>query len=143
MYFKCVINSYFIVPTKGLLVYQFKATDPDDPKTDNIEYSFKQFGNSASKAYFAIDSVNGKVTLKKRLDFETLDKHVITVMAKEQASTGYGKSVLFVRQFLTTRISIITPCSHPSVLVFSFSVNPRISPLGASLSLVFLRMGAY
>ena len=66
-------------------MHQFTAYDLDK-SLGGIVYGIHSYGNEYSTDMFAIDSVNGKVTLEKPLDFEILNRHVLTIKATETES---------------------------------------------------------
>ena len=79
-------------------MHQFSAYDLD--QVGGIVYSIQSYGNENSVDMFAIDSVNGKVTLAKSLDYEVLDKHLLTIKATETDSyKRYGMLCCFVYSY--------------------------------------------
>ena len=79
---------------KGTFIYQFTAYDLDKAQS-GIVYNIHSYGNEYSTDMFAIDSVSGKVTLEKSLNYEILDKHVLTIKATETEShKRYGMDLI-------------------------------------------------
>lgn len=86
----CQPNFNISFTARGTLIHQFVASDLDNPNS-GIVYSISSYGDKNSEDKFAIDSANGKVTLVKPLDFETLDKHMLTIKATEtDTRKAYG-----------------------------------------------------
>eukprot|EP00794_Sanderia_malayensis_P018890 gene18890-20792_t len=73
---------------KGTFIYKVSATDSDKDLKGSVEYSLAQYGNKYSADKFSINTVTGEITLNNRVDYEKLDKHVITVKAADKATTA-------------------------------------------------------
>ncbi|XP_068085238.1 fat-like cadherin-related tumor suppressor homolog [Anabrus simplex] len=69
---------------KGTEILQLLATDEDEDK--KVFYSLHAARNPASLSIFKIDSMTGSVILKEKLDRETIEEHILTVMVKDQGT---------------------------------------------------------
>ncbi|XP_068083906.1 fat-like cadherin-related tumor suppressor homolog [Anabrus simplex] len=69
---------------KGTEILQLLATDEDEDK--KVFYSLHSARSPSSLSIFKIDSMTGAVTLKEKLDRETTEEHVLTVMVKDQGT---------------------------------------------------------
>ena len=98
---------------KGTFVHQFTAHDLDKAG-GGIVYRIHSYGNEYSTDMFAINSVSGIVTLEKSLDYETLDKHVLTIKATETDTfKRYGMSHFYC------------PFLHANFRIFVLSILPN------------------
>ncbi|KAH0618107.1 hypothetical protein JD844_017093 [Phrynosoma platyrhinos] len=66
----------------GSLVVQVKATDRDAGSNGQITYGFRNIPERARQK-FNLDSQNGKITVKEALDFEEIEKYVMTAEARD------------------------------------------------------------
>ncbi|KAH0618113.1 hypothetical protein JD844_017099 [Phrynosoma platyrhinos] len=66
----------------GTLVVQVKATDRDAGSYGQISYDFRNIPERARQK-FNLDTQNGKITVKEALDFEEIDKYLMTVEARD------------------------------------------------------------
>ena len=107
---------------KGTFVHQFTAHDLDRP-VSKVVYSIHSYGNEYSTDMFAINSVSGIVTLEKSLDYETLDKHVLTIKATETGTfKRYGMPHFHYFPFSLASLScrIVVPSDLPYNLLRGF-----------------------
>nr|CAB3264694.1 cadherin-related tumor suppressor-like [Phallusia mammillata] len=98
------------------------ASDTD--QGDNGVVSYRIDPNSASAAFFAINSTTGVVTLKSPLDYETQDVHYVTL----EAFDG-GESSLFAQALLTVSVGNVND-NDPEI------TNLRYFPTAASIASV-------
>ena len=62
------------------------ATDQDKGENGRVTYSILQTVRSDSTDLFAIDSNTGMVTLEKSLNHEKAAKHILFIMAQDNAT---------------------------------------------------------
>ena len=67
----------------GVSVAQVTATDQDSGPNAQIVYSFDTETQSQSGSMFRIDSQSGRIFLQQLLNFETRQRHILTVLAKD------------------------------------------------------------
>ncbi|GLH14886.1 Fat-like cadherin-related tumor suppressor homolog [Gryllus bimaculatus] len=82
---------------KGTEILQLLATDDDEDK--KVFYSLYAARNPASLSIFKVDSVTGAVVLNEKLDRETIEEHILTVMVKDQGTPSkrnYARVVVTV-----------------------------------------------
>nr|XP_028594287.1 LOW QUALITY PROTEIN: protocadherin alpha-3-like [Podarcis muralis] len=83
----------------GTLVIKLNATDMDEGINKEITYSFQNHVPVKLKNIFALDSVNGEIRTKEKLDFEENHQYEIQVQASDKGSnpmTGYCSVVVEV-----------------------------------------------
>lgn len=91
-----VVNISESVKEESIIV-QLHATDEDEEK--KIFYTLHGSKDPTSLQYFRIDSVTGNVIVTQRLDYERINRHVLTVIAKDQgtpAKRNYAKIIINV-----------------------------------------------
>ncbi|XP_049837416.1 fat-like cadherin-related tumor suppressor homolog isoform X3 [Schistocerca gregaria] len=69
---------------KGTEILRLIATDKDEDK--RVIYSLHAARNPVSLSVFKVDSITGSVTLNEKLDRETVEEHVLTVMVRDQGT---------------------------------------------------------
>lgn len=62
------------------------ATDQDKGENGRVTYSILQTVRSDSTDLFAVDANTGMVTLEKSLDREKAAKHILFIMAQDNAT---------------------------------------------------------
>ncbi|XP_023289907.1 fat-like cadherin-related tumor suppressor homolog isoform X2 [Orussus abietinus] len=82
---------------KGERILQLHATELDEDK--RVFYSLHAAQSQASLGIFHVDSVTGAVSLNGALDRETMERHVLTVMVRDQgtpAKRNYARVIVNV-----------------------------------------------
>nr|CAD7397014.1 unnamed protein product [Timema cristinae] len=69
---------------EGTTILRLLATDKDEG--DRLYYSWHAARESISLDLFKLDSVSGAIYLQEKLDRETIEEHVLTVMVKDQGT---------------------------------------------------------
>ncbi|KAG8450966.1 hypothetical protein GDO86_003300 [Hymenochirus boettgeri] len=67
----------------GTFVVQLRASDPDEGKFGQLEFSMDALFDSRSANYFSLDSNTGEVTTSGELDRETKSTHVFRVTVRD------------------------------------------------------------
>ncbi|CAE1305854.1 DCHS1_2 [Acanthosepion pharaonis] len=71
---------------KGTPVLQVVATDPDAKENGSITYFFDADGDQNAIANFAIHPRNGQITTREVLDYESQNKYILTVVARDSGA---------------------------------------------------------
>ena len=81
----------------GSFVLQVSTSDADIGSNANVTYQLDSLGTSGSK--FAIDVHSGNITVKERLDRETMDKgyYILMVQATDGFHVNKGSVTLFIK----------------------------------------------
>ncbi|KAL8194348.1 UNVERIFIED_CONTAM: hypothetical protein K2H54_015929 [Gekko kuhli] len=115
----------------GSLVFKLNATDPDEGINKDIIYSFQNHVPINLKNIFSLDSVNGEIKIKEKLDFEENHQYEIQVQASDRGShpmTGYCSVVIEV---------LDVNDNAPEMSLKSLTVPvPEDSPLGMVVALI-------
>ncbi|XP_062986173.1 protocadherin alpha-3-like isoform X4 [Elgaria multicarinata webbii] len=129
----------------GTLVIKLNATDSDEGINKDITYSFQNRVPIKLKNMFTLDSVNGEIRTKEKLDFEENHQYEIQVQASDKGSnpmTGYCSIVIEVLdvndnapEMLFKSLSVPVPeDSLPGVVVALISVSDRDSGANGQIS---------
>ena len=78
----------------GTTITTFAATDTDSAASGHGVNSYSFAGDSTSAEYFNIDN-SAVITLARELDFETVQQHILKIVADDGTSTvGYCFAIL-------------------------------------------------
>ncbi|KAM9740617.1 protocadherin gamma-C5-like [Menidia menidia] len=71
----------------GLLLTKVEATDPDEGVNGEIEYSFADHTPDSLLSIFQINAATGEILLRGQLDYESVARHEIDIIAKDKGVT--------------------------------------------------------
>ncbi|CAG5122582.1 unnamed protein product, partial [Candidula unifasciata] len=119
----------------GTPVIQVVATDPDRGLNGAIDYSIESPSTALADAPFDIDRTTGQITVKSKVNRETLDKDFIQVTVK-----GSDKAQPPQEGWCTFRVAV-QDINDNSPVFNSLSYSEKISS-NAQVNRVILRVGA-
>ncbi|KAG9462838.1 hypothetical protein GDO78_023008 [Eleutherodactylus coqui] len=130
-FYQCSVNEN---ADEGTLVFKLNATDLDEGINGEIQYRFSNMVSGEANEAFLLDKYTGQITVKGKLDFETIDMYEIQV---EAIDNGDFKLVGHCKVLVTVVDANDNP---PEMLVTSLSVPvPENSPQGTTVAIISVR----
>ncbi|XP_056151321.1 protocadherin gamma-C5-like [Lampris incognitus] len=119
---------------EGTSVITLKATDMDEGLNGEIDYAFGMHTPDNVVAVFDIDALTGKVTLKRKLDFETMTNYEIDVIAKDKGAPK-------MEGHCTVQVEVLDVNDNAPEIVLNSKPSPvrEDAPSGTIVALVAAR----
>ncbi|KAG9490957.1 hypothetical protein GDO78_006339, partial [Eleutherodactylus coqui] len=129
----------------GTVLITLNATDNDDGKNCDIEYSFSNIMPTSVQQMFDIDRKSGEISLKGNLDYEERTLYEMQVQAKDHGQlplTGHCKVIVEIIDVndnppeikVTSLSSIIKEDARPGFVIALFTVTDRDSGNNSKVS---------
>uniref|UniRef100_A0A8B9GW41 Protocadherin 2 alpha c n=1 Tax=Astyanax mexicanus TaxID=7994 RepID=A0A8B9GW41_ASTMX len=128
----------------GTNILRVNATDPDDGRNGQVEYSWGRNTKSKIQAVFEVDRTTGEIRVKKQIDFEDNQMYRLNVQASDKGQPPLSVDCRIIIKIIdvndnkpeievTSILTVVPEDSKPGTVISLISVSDKDSGINGKI----------